>query len=213
VPEDLLQISSAEVSGVARPAADDAAAREVYQKYRRGLIIMLQRLVGDFATAEDLCQDACRIVAERLQTTPLEDPSRLVAFLHQTARNLGIAERRKRARRRTDVDSELLEQVEDRRFDPSDVAEREQLASAVRQLLEKMQQPRDRLLLMRVFFDDADRGAICAELGLTEAHFRRVLFRAKRRFREILERSGIGALLALIGGCAYLVASVSVSPD
>jgi hypothetical protein len=38
-----------------------------------------------------------------------------------------------------------------------------------------------------------------------------VLFRAKRRFREILERSGIGALLAFIG--AYLVASVSVSPD
>src|SRR5262245_14505605 len=101
------------------PASPDLA----FALHRRGLILMLRRLVTDQATAEDLCQEACRIVAERLRTTGLADPSKVVAFLHQTARNLAIAERRKRIRRRTEADSEVVELTPDTRFDPCEASE------------------------------------------------------------------------------------------
>jgi RNA polymerase sigma-70 factor (ECF subfamily) len=200
VADDLLPAGSTALLNSDK-AATDASPQDVYRRYRRGLILMVQRLVGERATAEDICQDACRVVAERLSSTGLEQPDKLVAFLHQTARNLAIAERRKRARRQTDVDSEALDGVADMRFDPCADAEREQCASVVRTLLNELNQSRDRLLLLRFYCDEADKSDICAELGLTAEQFTKVLFRAKRRFREILERAGVGSLWAIAGLC------------
>jgi len=204
VAEDLIQ-RQGEIRPE-RPATGEAIAPgELYAKYRRGLVLMLQRLVGDRASAEDLSQEACRILTARLQSTGLEDPRNVVAFLHATARNLAIAERRKRNRRRTDTAADQIDQFEDLRFDPSDGAEREQYAAVVRKLLDELSQPRDRLVLIRFYLDEADKREICAELDLSEQHFNRVLFRAKQRFREILQRAGITGLLSFVLGCICVV--------
>lgn len=167
-----------------------------YETHRRGLLVMLRRLVRDGATAEDLCQDACRIFDERMRSGGLEDPDKAAAYLHQTARNLAIAELRKRARRRTDNDSEAVDAAVDETLEPYSAAEREQHAVAVRRLLKQMPQARDRQLLIRLFVDEADKDEICAELGLSGEHFNRVLYRAKQRFRALVEQAGIGLLLA-----------------
>jgi RNA polymerase sigma-70 factor (ECF subfamily) len=203
--EDLVQ-PQGEIRPEQLAAGKATAPEELYGKYRRGLVLMLQRLVGDRATAEDLSQEACRILTARLQSTGLEDPRNAVAFLHATARNLAIAERRKRNRRRTDTAADTIDQFEDLRFDPSDVAEREQYAAVVRKLLDELSQPRDRMVLIRFYLDEADKREICAELDLSEQHFNRVLFRAKQRFREILRRGGITGLLFLVLGCISVVA-------
>ena len=49
---------------------------------------------------------------------------------------------------------------------------------------------RDRDLLIRLYVYDQDKEEICRELGLDSLHFNRVLFRAKGRFKKILERTG-----------------------
>lgn len=155
---------------------------------RRGVLFLLRRKVRDPALAEDLCNETMRIVLERLQHEPLEDPAKLPAFLAQTARNLAIAEWRKSARRRTVTgeDAAIAAHADDG-IDSGDGIQARQRAEAVRSVLADLPTPRDRELLVRYYLQDEDKAAICRGLGLTEAHFNRVIFRARERFRALLE--------------------------
>jgi hypothetical protein len=53
-----------------------------------------------------------------------------------------------------------------------------------------MPSSRDRELLRRFYLNDESRDRICQDLELTSEHFNRVIFRARNRFRELLERRG-----------------------
>ena len=65
----------------------------------------------------------------------------------------------------------------------------EESGESVRRLLESMTVERDRELLIRFYLNDDDKEDICRDLNLSSLHFNRVLFRAKARFRKILEES------------------------
>jgi RNA polymerase sigma-70 factor (ECF subfamily) len=49
-----------------------------------------------------------------------------------------------------------------------------------------MRSKRDRTLLMRFYIDEEEKEKICLELNLSSLHFNRVIFRARRRFKELL---------------------------
>src|SRR3972149_8706835 len=68
--------------------APEHASDAAIQQLRNGVLFLLQREIGKSALAEDLCNEAFRIVFERLARHPLEDPTRLDAYLSQTARKL-----------------------------------------------------------------------------------------------------------------------------
>jgi hypothetical protein len=55
-------------------------------------------------------------------------------------------------------------------------------------------------LLKRFYLNDQAKEHICQELRLSEEHFNRVIFRARNRFRELLERRGFwkGDLLTIV---------------
>ena len=55
---------------------------------------------------------------------------------------------------------------------------------------------RDREILRRFYVEDQDKEDICRALNLDSLHFNRVLFRAKKRFRKLLEKSATVADLA-----------------
>lgn len=155
---------------------------------RRGVLLVLRQLVHDPTLAEDLCSEAIRIVLERLQREPLEDPAKLPAFLAQTARNLAIAEWRKSSRRRTVTGEDVaIAAHADENASAGESIQQRQRAEAVRGVLAEMTTPRDRELLVRYYLHDEDKAAICRGLGLTDAHFNRVIFRARERFRALLE--------------------------
>jgi RNA polymerase sigma-70 factor, ECF subfamily len=171
---------------VARTAAAESPERRL-RDLRRGVLFLLRREVRDPALAEDLCSETMRIVLERLQREPLEDPSKLPAFLAQTARNLVIAEWRRRGRQRTMTGEEAaIEAQVDEGADPTRGAQDQQRAQAVASVLREMATPRDRDLLVRYYLHDEDKLEICRRLGLSEAHFNRVIFRARERFRALL---------------------------
>jgi len=69
---------------------------------------------------------------------------------------------------------------------------------------------RDRDLLMRFYLHDEDKALICRELNLSEEHFNRVIFRARNRFRELLEHRGYwkADLLSLAALTLCLAASL-----
>jgi hypothetical protein len=67
-------------------------------------------------------------------------------------------------------------------------------------MLEEMPAERDRELLVRFYLNDEEKEQICQELKLSREHFNRVIFRARNRFRELLEHRGFwkGDLLTLL---------------
>ena len=175
--------------------AEDAMIR----RYGPGLLYLLKRRARDPELALDLRQDTFRVALEKLRSSTLEEPGRLAAYLRGVALNLLIAQRRKDTRRATTADSDAIETVADERGGPFDNVSREQVRGAIGTLLEELGTPRDREILTRLYIDDDDKDAICAALGVDSVHFNRVLFRAKQRFRELLERAERRGKLRLVG--------------
>jgi RNA polymerase sigma-70 factor (ECF subfamily) len=178
---------------VRRIAAGDASAEgELVQRYSRGLLYLLKRLAPELA--DDLHQETFRIVLERLRRRELDEPAGLAGFLRGTARNLALAERRKTARRRTDGDDEEMAQAVHPAPSQLSAVLLDEEAETVRRLIRELPTDRDRQLLLRYYVGEEEKERLCTDLGLDSLHFNRVLFRARQRFKEILERHGTGAL-------------------
>lgn len=160
-----------------------------FERLRDGVLALLRAELRDVALADDLCHETFRIVLERLARRPLEDPARLDSYLMQTARHLVIEHRRRNVRRRTATgQQEVLDRMIHPQDDPSAAQQLEFCTQAVRRLLQEMQLPRDREILVRVYLYDQDKDQVCRELGIGEAHYKRVLHRARARFAELLQR-------------------------
>lgn len=168
---------------------DRKAEAALYARYYAPMLFVLERRSGDPELAQDLCQEAFCITLERLRQQPLSDPDKLVAFMHSTALNLYIAELRKADRRKTFTDQTLLDAVADGTQNQFRLLLRERSGEAVRRLLEAMANSRDRSLLYQYYIEEKDKAQVCADLGLTQRHFDKVLFRAKQRFKELLMHS------------------------
>jgi len=184
-------------SGSAR--TPEFASDVTLQQLRNGLLYLLQREVRDPTHAEDLCNEAFRIVLERLARQPLEEPAKLAAYLTQTARNLLMADQRMTTRRRTVTGAQAaIDAFADPQSDPGVALQSRTRARVIRQVLKEMPFVRDRQVLVRFYLNDEDKADICRDLGLSEDHFKRVIFRARERFRVLLgERFSRSDLLCL----------------
>ena len=169
-------------------SGDRSAESELVSQYGRGLIIMLRQRTGDHQLANDLYQETFIIVIKRLRRANLDEPEKLGAFLHATAKNVLIGDTRKVARRKTFADSDVVAAVPDGQPGPSDQVNRSEEAGIVLELINEMRSERDKALLLRFYINEEDKSDICAELNLSSIHFNRVLFRARRRFKDLLTR-------------------------
>ena len=165
---------------------DRRAEEELVRRYQRGLVYLLQRRTRDPQLALDLAQDTFRIAIEKLRQSPIEQVERIGAFLRGTALNLASADVRKHTRRGTTADSDAVDAAADDAAGPFDHVSGEQVKRLVRKLLDELPVPRDREIQIKPYLQDQDKRAICEALGLDSAHYNRVLFRAKERFRELL---------------------------
>jgi RNA polymerase sigma-70 factor (ECF subfamily) len=175
------------------------AEAEMVRRYGAGLLYLLKRRTRDAELAADLRQDTLRVAIEKLRSSTLEEPARLAAYLRGVALNLLIAQRRKDVRRATTADSDAVEVAADERGGPFDNVSQEQVRRAVGALLGELGAPRDRELLTRLYVRDEDKDTICAALGVDSVHFNRVLFRAKQRFRELLQQAERRGRMRLVG--------------
>lgn len=169
-------------------SGDRSAESELVSQYGGGLMIMLRQRTGDHELASDLYQETFIIVIKRLRRANLDEPEKLSAFLHATAKNVLIGDVRKEARRKTFANSDIVAAVPDGRPGPSDQVNRSEEAGIVRELIDEMRSERDKALLLRFYIDEEDKSDICAALNLSSTHFNRVLFRARRRFKDLLTR-------------------------
>jgi RNA polymerase sigma-70 factor, ECF subfamily len=178
------------------PSAD-ALLEDVYRLHKRNIVRMLTRHAGGYEAAESLFHEACRVTLERLMRSGISDASRLAGFIYGTARRMASADRRLFVNSRTDADEAALHSVPDQTRDLQSQKEADELAASVRKLLGKLTVERDRLLLIRLYLREEDKDEVCADLGLTSEQFSRALFRAKMRFRTILESHGVDLSVVL----------------
>lgn len=166
---------------------DRSAEEALARRYGPKIEFVLRRHVREPALAADLRQEALIIVIERLRGDGIAEPEKLAAFLYQTAINLARSEARTYFRRNTHPDFQAVERAATAEPLLVDRLERRELARIVRTLLDELGQPRDREILRRFYLREEDKESICSSLGLSAEHFDRVLYRARQRFRQILE--------------------------
>ncbi|MEZ5456845.1 MAG: sigma-70 family RNA polymerase sigma factor [Lysobacteraceae bacterium] len=165
---------------------DRAAEAELVRRYGRGLKLILERRIKDPELVQDVFQETFQTVLLRLRQESIDQPDRLSAFIHRTALYLAVSHYRKESRRLPTTDVAQLDQLLDDSANPYLQLAREQLRCAVMQLLDELDVPRDRELLMRHYLQDQDKSALCADFQLSSDQFDKVLSRARLRLKQLL---------------------------
>lgn len=173
---------------VRRIASGDRRAETLLvEKFTRGLLFVLRRRLGDEARVQDIYQDTFALVIQKARDGQIREPDHISGFIRSTALNLAMGETRKDIRRQTYTNHDAVACATAPGLCAYCELEREQKSQIVRDLLEELRMPRDRELLARFYLADEDKEDICQDLDLTAAHFDRVLYRARQRFRAIAQ--------------------------
>jgi RNA polymerase sigma-70 factor (ECF subfamily) len=160
-------------------------------KHYVGLRLLITRRTGDQQVAADLLNDAVCTTWEKLRAGQIRRPDQIAGYVFQVAMNLLRNHRRvvaERPGRRASLDqldelkgSAAPEQLEDR------------LAGRLKGMIQGLDSLRDRMILVRFYLDEEDKDSICRDMRLTSLQFDKVLHRARRRMRELLQAQGLSS--------------------
>jgi RNA polymerase sigma-70 factor (ECF subfamily) len=168
---------------------DRRAEEELIARFGEGMSFLLRRWTRDPAAADDLYQETFRLAIEKIRKGEVRDPERLPGFLRSLAKNLSTDYYRKDSKR--EVREDDLESVADlsaAESEPLSRLIREEKAALVRRLLGELASDRDRQVLYRFYIAEEEKERIQADLGLSGPELNMVLFRARRRYRDLVEK-------------------------
>lgn len=174
---------------IARIAGGDRRAEgEFVRQFERGVRVLVRRYCRPAdPVVDDLVQDVLSGVLERLRAGALHDPSALPGYVQSAVVYATSAEYRRR--RPTQPDA-AIEDIADGES-PSTRLDAAQLSGLLHTLLADMPVERDREILRRFYLEEEDKDSLCNALHIDPGHFHRVMFRARERFRTLLEQAGI----------------------
>jgi len=165
---------------------DKSAEDELVERYANGVRMVICQSASS-GSIDDIYQETFCLVLQKIRRGEVREPERLSGFIVSVARNLMIDHFRRTSRqqaREDPVDTTPLYSPEPSQLDRLLQEQRKLLA---RRVLAAMPSERDRTVLFRFYITDDDKERICEDLGLSSLHFNQVLFRARERFRILLE--------------------------
>jgi RNA polymerase sigma-70 factor (ECF subfamily) len=168
-------------------AGDRAAEDELVQRYANGVRFVISQSAPDPSAMDDVYQETFCLALQKIRRGEVREPERLSGFIVGLARNLLIDHFRRTSRRQAreePADDTPLYSPEPSQLDRLVQEQRKALA---RRVLAAMPSERDRTVLSRFYIADDDKDRICEELGLSSLHFNQVLFRARERFKKLIE--------------------------
>lgn len=169
-------------------AGDRGAEAEFVRQFERGVRVLVRRHCRPAdPIVDDLVQDVLSGVLERLRAGAIHDPAALPAYVQSAVVYASSAEYR---RRRPMQPESAIEQLADP-DNPGRHLDTALLARMLRDLLAEMPVPRDREILRRFYLEEEDKESVCRALAIDPGHFHRVMFRARERFRTLLEGAGL----------------------
>lgn len=175
---------------VLRIASGDSEAETIMiNRYQKGLLFMLRHRSGNLALAEDISQETWRIVIEKLRANQIKKPESLAAFIVQTGKNQLLMAYRKSKNKEQDKEQFVIDQAVDQQAPPHERIEQAHRAEHVRRLLGELSIDRDREILRRFYLLEQPKVQICRDLSIDNNHFDRVIYRAKLRFKELIEQT------------------------
>lgn len=186
---DLAQLAARIHSG------DAQAEQQLLARFMLGVRVLLRRHAGNTSIAvDDLAQDVLGAVLEQLRKGAIREAAALPAYIRTSAMHRLHAEQRQQ--QQTAQSHESIDGDDPRLIaahpHPADELDAARKARQVRELLASLPVERDREVLKRFYLQEETCETICAALDIDADHFRRVIHRARTRFREILTRAGIG---------------------
>jgi RNA polymerase sigma-70 factor, ECF subfamily len=162
-----------------------------------GLISLFARKLGDRELAEDLVNQAFVESLDKLAQQQIADPGRFSGFVYGVAFNLLRNHRRRMDNRRDNRASSIVLDNLPSNASLFDQLVDESIAAATRRLVTELPIARDREVVRRFYLEEQGKVEICKDLGLSALHFDKIVFRARRRLRRLLEARGIESCDAL----------------
>ena len=156
------------------------------------LVSLLTRKLQDRSLAEDLINQAFVRALDKLAAGRIANPDMLSGYVYQVAFNL-LRNQRRRMENRSDLraSSDAAEFVSDGKS-PFEQVFSASVCRQVRELIAGLRVQRDRDVLQRFYLEEVEKDCICDELAITSRQFDRILFRARRRIRAMLQSRGLG---------------------
>jgi RNA polymerase sigma-70 factor (ECF subfamily) len=176
-----------EGSSLAVPSPEAIAAeRELTARFWERIRVFACRRLADPAAAEDVAQEAVRLVGAALRAGRVADLSALPGYVFRTAQHLCLQRHRSATREARALDRLTLESLPERpREDPLSALIGAERRTAVRQALTGLSRT-DRDLLELLYYQDVDVGAAALRLGITAEALRVRKHRALRRLSVLL---------------------------
>jgi RNA polymerase sigma-70 factor (ECF subfamily) len=155
------------------------------QRYYPAVRRQLGGYTRDQFKAEDITHDVMLTLLLRLRSRGIDEPRYLDRFVHQTARYSYFSWLRQPANQQATL------QTIPQPVDTNEDAEQRLLNAEQRRLtlclLTRLPVERDRQVLWRSYFQEESKQSLCEALALSNAHFDRVIFRARKRLRAVVE--------------------------
>lgn len=174
---------------------DESAETELVERYGRSILLILLKRTGSAQLASDLSQDTFVVTLKKLRNGELKNPGSLSAFIRQTAVNISIDHFR-REKRYVHQSDGIISLQHSHRDNKAREIDNETARAVLEKALGRLAVERDREILRRFYLADEDKASICRDLQLSPTHFDRVLYRAKRRMRELInQHKGLKSML------------------
>jgi RNA polymerase sigma-70 factor (ECF subfamily) len=189
--ESALQFHSFDAGYMESLCAGDPQAQEHFAGYFTELLqLKLRSRLQSPQAIEDVCQETfARVLSALRRDGGLRQPERLGAFVNSVCNHV-LSEYYRSSGRSESLDVEGWRQLPAMGADALEMAAAGQMKDKVREILFDLD-PRDRLLLKAVFFDERDRDEVCRELGVDRDYLRVLLHRARQEFKtEYVKRIG-----------------------
>jgi RNA polymerase sigma-70 factor (ECF subfamily) len=135
---------------------------------------------------EDIRQETLMRVLRNLRNGVIEHPERFGAYVNSVCSNV-MLEHFRGDSRWSQFPNERAEPESDGSDGESSLLQDER-RGLVRQALQELP-VKDRRLLHRIFMDEEDKDAVCAEFGVTREHLRVLLHRARGRLRATMRKA------------------------
>lgn len=155
---------------------------EMVTRYSQSLLLYLLKTCREENTAYDLYQDTWALVLEKVRNIDIKDPTKLRSFILQIGKNLCIMHYRKQ-RTTLEFFENSIEIYDEQLNLPESQTEQIKVNNLIKLTIDKLNKERDKELLYRYFLQENDKKDLCEYFKLDTAHFDRVVYRAKQRFK------------------------------
>lgn len=171
-------------SYVAKLRAGDQATEAHFTRYFGELMeLKLRSRVRSREIVEDLKQESFARVLKLLRSEGgIRNPERLGPLVNSVCNHV-LSEQYRTAKRAEPLEDEVAAKIQYRGQNALEGLITDDVRTSVRSVLGEMS-ARDRKMLQRIFFEEADKDEVCQEMGVNRQYLRVLLHRAKNSFRE-----------------------------